>query len=216
MPAARRNPSRDRAGSSPHLAPHPPGHPRATIGSLPPPHRRPSPGPGEQTLGAAIDWSYSMLSEEEKTLFRRLAVFRGGFSLRAAEQICHPDALDLLGSLVDKYLVAPFRAQRRPRDFGCSRPCASLPRTDSLKRAKPISCARSTALVPGLDRIVLVSRIDRHRRGCRTRSRNRQPRRCPRMVPGTAAPRPDHPDCLSNDRLLVGIRALGRNGRMER
>jgi predicted ATPase/DNA-binding SARP family transcriptional activator len=71
--------------------------------------------PRQQTLGAAIDWSYSMLSEEEKTLFRRLAVFRGGFSLRAAEQICHPDALDLLGSLVDKSLVALQGAEATAR-----------------------------------------------------------------------------------------------------
>jgi predicted ATPase len=59
----------------------------------------------QQTLAAAIDWSYSLLSEAEKVLLRRLAVFRGSFSLRAAEGICHPDALDLLGSLVAKSLV---------------------------------------------------------------------------------------------------------------
>jgi predicted ATPase/class 3 adenylate cyclase len=59
----------------------------------------------QQTLEAAIDWSYDLLSEEEQTLFRRLAVFRGSFSLEAAEQIAHPNALDLLGSLVDKSLV---------------------------------------------------------------------------------------------------------------
>ncbi|HMF82274.1 MAG TPA: NB-ARC domain-containing protein [Acidimicrobiia bacterium] len=59
----------------------------------------------QQTLAAAIDWSHSLLSEDEKTLFRRLAVFRGSFSLRAAEGICHEDALELLGSLVAKSLV---------------------------------------------------------------------------------------------------------------
>ena len=59
----------------------------------------------QQTLAAAIDWSHSLLSDGEKTLLRRLAVFRGSFSLRAAEGICDPDALELLGSLVAKSLV---------------------------------------------------------------------------------------------------------------
>jgi len=68
--------------------------------------------PRQQTLRATIDWSYNLLSEQERSLFRRLAVFRGGFSLEAAEAICagngiQPDeVLDLLSHLVDKSLVA--------------------------------------------------------------------------------------------------------------
>ena len=70
--------------------------------------------PRQQTLRAMIDWSYSLLSEQEKTLFRRLAVFVGGWTLEAAESICagvsqndiHPeDVLDLLTRLVDKSMV---------------------------------------------------------------------------------------------------------------
>ncbi len=70
--------------------------------------------PRQQTLRAMIDWSYSLLSEEEKTLFRRLAVFVGGWTLDAAEAVCanigndniRPhDVLDLLTRLVDKSLV---------------------------------------------------------------------------------------------------------------
>ena len=61
--------------------------------------------PRQQTLAAAIEWSHDLLSEAEQTLLRRLAVFRGSFSLRAVEEVCHPDALDLLGSLVTKSLV---------------------------------------------------------------------------------------------------------------
>ena len=70
--------------------------------------------PRQQTLRAMIDWSYSLLSEEEKTLFRRLAVFVGGWTLEAAEAVCanigndniRPhDVLDLLTRLVDKSLV---------------------------------------------------------------------------------------------------------------
>lgn len=66
--------------------------------------------PRQQTLRAMIDWSYSLLSEQEKTLFRRLAVFAGGWTLEAAEAVCseeggEADVLDLLTRLVDKSLV---------------------------------------------------------------------------------------------------------------
>jgi predicted ATPase/class 3 adenylate cyclase len=66
--------------------------------------------PRQQTLRALIDWSYSLLSEEEKTLFRRLAVFTGGWTLEAAEFVCGegregPDVLDLMARLVDKSLI---------------------------------------------------------------------------------------------------------------
>ena len=66
--------------------------------------------PRQQTLRAMIDWSYSLLSEQEKTLFRRLSVFVGGWTLEAAESVCGEeksgvDVLDLLTRLVDKSLV---------------------------------------------------------------------------------------------------------------
>jgi predicted ATPase len=66
--------------------------------------------PRQQTLRAMIDWSYSLLSEEEKKLFRRLAVFVGGWTLEGAEAVCsdeddRADILDLLTKLVDKSLV---------------------------------------------------------------------------------------------------------------
>jgi predicted ATPase/class 3 adenylate cyclase len=69
----------------------------------------------QQTLSAAIDWSHDLLSDAEKRLFRQLAVFRGSFSLQAVEEICDPDALDLLGSLVEKSLVNVDRADASPR-----------------------------------------------------------------------------------------------------
>jgi predicted ATPase/DNA-binding CsgD family transcriptional regulator len=59
----------------------------------------------QQTLTAALDWSYDLLGPDEQLLLRRLAVFRGSFSLAATEAICHPHAMELLGSLVAKSLV---------------------------------------------------------------------------------------------------------------
>jgi len=67
--------------------------------------------PRQQTLRALIDWSYDLLSDSEKILFRRLAVFVGGWTLEAAEAVCAGDGvetyevLDLLTQLVDKSLV---------------------------------------------------------------------------------------------------------------
>jgi predicted ATPase len=59
----------------------------------------------QQTLTATLDWSYDLLALDEQLLLRRLAVFRGSFSLQAAEVVCHPKAMELLGSLVAKSLV---------------------------------------------------------------------------------------------------------------
>ena len=63
--------------------------------------------PRQQTLRAAVDWSYDLLSEPERTLFRRLSVFAGGWSAEATEAIAGPmdDPLDLQARLVDKSLV---------------------------------------------------------------------------------------------------------------
>jgi predicted ATPase/class 3 adenylate cyclase/Tfp pilus assembly protein PilF len=62
-----------------------------------------------QTLRATIDWSHSLLSDAEKMLFRRLAVFSGGFTLEGAEEVCGNEAsimvLDELESLLEKGLV---------------------------------------------------------------------------------------------------------------
>ncbi len=60
--------------------------------------------PRQQTLRATIEWSYELLSDPERQLFARLAVFAGGCTFEAAEEIVGAD-LDGLQSLVDKSLV---------------------------------------------------------------------------------------------------------------
>ena len=65
----------------------------------------------QQTLKAVVDWSYELLSGDEQLVFARLAVFRGGFALDAAEAVCSDDTLpagevlEVLQRLVDKSLV---------------------------------------------------------------------------------------------------------------
>ena len=63
--------------------------------------------PRQQTLRALIDWSYDLLSEPERKLFRKFSVFAGGCTYEAAESICSEmDVLNLLSQLVNKSLVA--------------------------------------------------------------------------------------------------------------
>ncbi|MDJ0346399.1 AfsR/SARP family transcriptional regulator, partial [Streptomyces sp. PH10-H1] len=67
--------------------------------------------PRQQTLRAVVDWSWDLLDPTERRLLRRLAVFAGGWTLEAVEEVCSGDGIDavdtavLLGSLVDKSLV---------------------------------------------------------------------------------------------------------------
>lgn len=67
--------------------------------------------PRQRTLLAAVDWSYNLLSDHERVLLRRLAVFSGSWTLEAAEFVCAGNGLertailDLLLRLVDKSLV---------------------------------------------------------------------------------------------------------------
>jgi predicted ATPase/class 3 adenylate cyclase len=72
--------------------------------------------PRQQTLRALIDWSYDLLDDRERLVFRRLAAFAGSFSLEAVSAVCADDELDewevfeLLAALVAKSLVVVEQA----------------------------------------------------------------------------------------------------------
>ena len=65
----------------------------------------------QRTLRAAIEWSYELLQPEEQELFRRLAAFRGSFSIEAAEAVFGAD-VDALESLVVKSLLRRWTSGR--------------------------------------------------------------------------------------------------------
>ena len=68
--------------------------------------------PRQQTLGAAIDWSYELLTDAQRRVFERLSVFASGWTLEAAEAICSSDdvaaedVVDAVLQLVRKSLVS--------------------------------------------------------------------------------------------------------------
>jgi predicted ATPase len=91
--------------------------------------------PRQRTLRATIEWSYALLTDPERTLFRRLSVF-AGWSLEMAEQVCADqdvpaaDVLSLTAALVDKSLVvlepealgqARYRMLDTIRDYAAAR-----------------------------------------------------------------------------------------------
>jgi predicted ATPase/DNA-binding SARP family transcriptional activator len=86
--------------------------------------------PRQQTLKATIDWSYNLLTVQERVLLQRLSVFTGGWTMEAAEAVCGDggkaytglevqvepeEVLDLLGKLIDKSLVQVETSEAKTR-----------------------------------------------------------------------------------------------------
>ena len=81
----------------------------------------------QQTMRDAIAWSYDLLAPAEQALFRRLAVFAGGFTLAAAEAVADAEALLVLDGVIALVEQSLLRQMPAPvnRATRCSRPCAS-------------------------------------------------------------------------------------------
>ena len=107
--------------------------------------------PHHQTLLAAVEWSYELLDPAERSLFARLAVFAGGFTLELAETVgavgavppvAAEDVLDLLTHLVDRSLVlfepredgTRYQLLETLRDFGLQRLAAGADETATRAR----------------------------------------------------------------------------------
>jgi predicted ATPase/class 3 adenylate cyclase len=75
----------------------------------------------QRTLRGAIEWSHDLLEPEERQLFARLAAFRGGWTLEAAEEVAGSglgsEVIDGLGSLVDKSLIRQEQSRQGESRF---------------------------------------------------------------------------------------------------
>ena len=138
-----------------------------------------------QTLRAAVDWSYDLLTGPERALFGRLSVFAGGFALEAAEQVGAGEGLDaadvpdLLARLVDKSLVllgappdgaARYRLLETLRQYSQERLVASGACEPARDRhaAHYLALAERAALAPtsaparrGRERVAWLDRLER-------------------------------------------------------
>jgi predicted ATPase/DNA-binding SARP family transcriptional activator len=106
----------------------------------------------QQTLRAAIGWSYDLLEPSAQTIFERLGVFSGGFTLEAAEAVCGWDALDGIAALVEHSLLASrsgrFEMLETVREYAHDRLAAS----DGLAAARADHVKHFVELLDGAER----------------------------------------------------------------
>lgn len=146
----------------------------------------------QQTLRAAIDWSYALLTDKERILLRRLSVFAGGWTLEAAEfvgsllteekgeggPLTSWEILDLLECLVDKSLVmaetssseARYRMLETIRQYGRERLIASGELEAARARHRDFYLAlseRAAPLLRGSEQAEWLECLEREHDNCR-------------------------------------------------
>jgi non-specific serine/threonine protein kinase len=132
-----------------------------------------------RTMRDAIAWSYDLLSPEEQALFRRLAVFAGGFTLEAAEAVVTApggtsgNLLDGVASLVDKSLLRPVDAPEAEPRYGMLATVREfgLEFLDACAEGGPIRAAHTAyfvdlvaatrPLIEGPERLTAIDRVER-------------------------------------------------------
>ena len=133
--------------------------------------------PRQKTLQATLDWSYGLLTELERVVLRRLAVFVGDFTIDAALAVATSAEVDqalvfaAIDSLVAKSMVAtrPLGAMMRYRLLDMTRAYALDLSADAAERAE--ACGTPCDLLPALARTIrqrLADIVDRDRTGART------------------------------------------------
>ena len=140
----------------------------------------------QQTLRAAIGWSYDLLDPPVQRLFAELGVFVGGWTLEAAEAVCGPDVLDGLGHAHRPQprhpVPRPLRDARdgpRVRARAPRRGPAERDRGPSPARARLHRPRRRARARPGRRRVARPP-ARRPREPARGRSASRRPRATPR------------------------------------
>jgi predicted ATPase/DNA-binding winged helix-turn-helix (wHTH) protein len=129
--------------------------------------------PRHQTLLAALDWSHDLLSDDERRVFRRLAVFSGGFSIESAQRVAGDDQMDdwqvlqHLSTLVDKSLVLVeggerprYRLLESTRAYGMDKLAQAGEAADWLRRHAMVTQAMLEQAVTGRDMDLMVQEMN--------------------------------------------------------
>ena len=132
-----------------------------------------------RSLAAVVDWSYDALPPSHEVLFRRLSVFAGSFTRRAAEEICSGNGIaevevaDLLSSLVDRSLVVAadddrYRLLETLREYGAERLArageAETSRSRHLEWFQTVAASRPTG---GPDSTAFLAALEADHDNCR-------------------------------------------------
>lgn len=138
--------------------------------------------PRHQTLLASVSWSYDLLADPERVLLQRLAVFAGGFTLDAAEDVCAGGVveryavLELLSGLVDRSLVVSadqgsrFRLLETIKQFAWDQLAAAGEDEEYRDRHLAFCAERSRLVLEDLspDRVAFFAEVDRDYENVRT------------------------------------------------